>query len=156
VGKLLRHVLAIALVAAALPLSGHWLSGATSGFSLFMPGLSITLAAGFAFGAVRRDEEGWPNAEDVGRSAGMECLGCAQVRVRGVRRSGDHLWGSSLGIIEVIQVLAPAPPGTSFDFRAFVPLAVFLALLGIGSLSFLTAPIAGLLGGYLRGEPRQG
>lgn len=154
VGTLLRHVLAIALVAAALPLSGHWLSGATSDFFLLMaglvtPGLSVALAAGFAFGAVSHDAEGWPNAEEAGRGAGMGCLGCAMFMLAAY---------VVLGIIEVIQAQtpAPAPPGTRFDFRAFVPTAVFLLLLLIGGLSFLTAPIAGLLGGYLRGEPPTG
>ena len=158
VGKLICHALTLALVAGALPLSGYWLSravtNARSDFffligGLTTPGLSIALAAGFAFGELSRDEEGWPNADEAGRSAGMGCLGGAAFLL---------VVEVITGIIAVIQAFAPAPPlppGTRFNFstREVVPFVVFLALLWLGSLNLLLAPIVGLLGGYLRGEP---
>ena len=147
VGALLRHVLVIALVAGALPLSGRWLASGDLAFQLAalqLPGLSVALAASFAFGSIRHDAGGWPSAEDAPRGAGIGCLGTMMFLLAAL-------------VIPVIVAgrVAPAPTqsATHTVGVGVVVAMVFSLLVGLLVISLFTAPFAGMVGGYLRGEP---
>lgn len=147
VDALIRRVLALTLVAGALPLSGRWLASGDLAFQLAalqLPGMSVALAAGFAFGSIRHDPDGWPSAEDAPRGAGIGCL-------------GTMMFLLAAGVIPVIVAgrVAPAPTQSSaHTLGASVVVAmVFSLLVGLLIISLFTAPIAGMVGGYLRGEP---
>ena len=147
VGALLRDALIIALVAGALPLSGRWLASGDLAFQLValqLPGLSVALAAGFAFGSIRHDADGWPSAEDAPRGAGIGCLGTMMFLLAAL-------------VIPVIVAGRMVPASTQSSAHTLgagvVVAMVFSLLVGLLVISLFTAPIAGMVGGYLRGEP---
>jgi hypothetical protein len=150
VGALLRDALALALVAGALPLSGRWLASGDLAFQLAalqLPGLSVALAAGFAFGSIRHDADGWPSAEDAPRGAGIGCLGTEMFLLAAL----------VIPVIAAGRVVPASTQSSAHTLGAGVLVAMAAALLvGLLVISLFTAPIAGMVGGYLRGEPPMG
>ena len=154
-GMLVRHLLAIGSIAGALPAaSGLLLTGGVAAplmiLGLLLPGLAAALAAGFAFAPAGREQGGGAKTVASGQAAELGCLSAVVFLVAAGVAEGVYA--------AAVELAQPRVSHRCFDSsecfgalgNSFLSVTIGLAL---GCLSVFLAPIAGFLGGFLRGSP---
>jgi hypothetical protein len=154
-GMLVRHLLAIGSIAGALPAAaGLLLTGGVAAplmiLGLLLPGLAAALAAGFAFAPAGREQGGGAKTVASGQAPELGCLSAVVFLVAAGVAEGVYA--------AAVELAQPRVSHRCFDSsecfgalrNSFLSVTIGLVL---GCLSVFLAPIAGFLGGFLRGSP---